>query len=377
MIEQEALYEIPGTYGAVGFRERLLQMLWKDRSLWSEEMKTYSGRRLRVLQPGQWNHLEGPDFLKADIEIEGLNHFGDVELHFRVSDWFDHGHQHDDRYANVVLHAILFDPKPNEVAAKRSDGQEPETLVLAPYLKMDLEAIAELEAALFNNPGLPPGLDSLTPGQLCDHLRLQARERWQGKVAMAHMRLARLPWADYLYCGLLETLGAMRNRAAMLRLAERIAFHDFPHCSLEELKEAGGLWRYNGLRPATRPDALLQACQKLCHTVPDWPLRLQVKTAELDKNWRAEWKSVLSPIGLSIERWDTFVINHLLPALGTDPCESEAAFALWFCWPAGTMPEYCQQWIRKYLPLQLSPVRSSNGWQQAVLHCTRNQNPFK
>ena len=52
--------------------------------------------------------LEGPDFLGAEIEIAGSTVLGDVEIHFRSSDWRAHGHHENPSFERVVLHVILF-----------------------------------------------------------------------------------------------------------------------------------------------------------------------------------------------------------------------------------------------------------------------------
>jgi hypothetical protein len=56
------------------------------------QLRTVSGKTLRVLDPGRWNLLEGPDFLEARLELDGQKLVGDVEVHFHTSDWQLHEH---------------------------------------------------------------------------------------------------------------------------------------------------------------------------------------------------------------------------------------------------------------------------------------------
>ncbi|MEJ7838344.1 MAG: DUF2851 family protein [Thermomicrobiales bacterium] len=66
-----------------------------------------SGRSVNVVFPGQWSHGFGPDFSKAMIDIPGIGLLtGAVELHHNASDWINHGHHLDPRYANVILHVV-------------------------------------------------------------------------------------------------------------------------------------------------------------------------------------------------------------------------------------------------------------------------------
>ena len=68
------------------------------------ELTTSDGRELEIIDPGLHNRNAGPDFFNAKIKIGGMLWVGNVEIHDRASDWYQHGHDSDPRYDNVVLH---------------------------------------------------------------------------------------------------------------------------------------------------------------------------------------------------------------------------------------------------------------------------------
>ena len=79
--------EIQGLYGPFSLSERVLQKIWLKGDMDQTQLRTVSGKTLRVLDPGRWNLLEGPDFLEARLELDGQKLVGDVEVHFHTSDW--------------------------------------------------------------------------------------------------------------------------------------------------------------------------------------------------------------------------------------------------------------------------------------------------
>ena len=76
-----------------------------------------NGVSLRVLSPGRWNRMTGPDFRNAKLELNGTVLRGDVEVHGKTSDWIAHGHGGDPAYDNVILHVVRRDDtSPGNVA---------------------------------------------------------------------------------------------------------------------------------------------------------------------------------------------------------------------------------------------------------------------
>jgi len=86
--------------------EHLLQFIWGHRLYEKADLRTIDGTVLEVLDPGQWNRDQGPDFSGARIRIGGTLWVGHVELHLRTGDWRAHRHEGDPHYRNVVLHVV-------------------------------------------------------------------------------------------------------------------------------------------------------------------------------------------------------------------------------------------------------------------------------
>ena len=61
--------------------EARVQKWWREKHFFDTNMEAIDRRVIRVLKPGIWNHNEGPDFMHAEIEIDGKLHVGDVEIH--------------------------------------------------------------------------------------------------------------------------------------------------------------------------------------------------------------------------------------------------------------------------------------------------------
>lgn len=87
--------------------EKLLHYVWKHK-LWPvAEMTTTDGRRVEIIDPGLYNRSDqGPDFFNAKVKINGTLWVGNIEIHLRSSDWYQHHHDRDTAYNNVILHVV-------------------------------------------------------------------------------------------------------------------------------------------------------------------------------------------------------------------------------------------------------------------------------
>ena len=201
--------------------EEMLQFAWETRSFHARGWHTLSGEPIEVVHPGTLNRNQGPDFLYAHVKIQGVDHFGHIEIHVDGRDWYRHGHEKDPNYNPVVLHVVL---QPS----------------LRPILRQDGTEISEgsLEGRLL--PGLEAGRQSLMRGRgplACKELlaslpqsvwipwiELRGKARLEEKIAHIAVRLEnpRVDWEQALWELLAGAMGGPVNKMAFKTLAERL-----------------------------------------------------------------------------------------------------------------------------------------------------------
>ena len=86
--------------------EQLLHYVWRHKMFPLGTLQTTDGREVEVIDTGLHNRNAGPDFFNAKVRIGGTLWVGNVEIHMKSSDWYHHGHDHDPKYNNVVLHVV-------------------------------------------------------------------------------------------------------------------------------------------------------------------------------------------------------------------------------------------------------------------------------
>ncbi|WP_162558752.1 DUF2851 family protein [Robertkochia solimangrovi] len=93
-------------------KEDLLHYIWSHQKLKPSKLFTTDGLPVIIFRAGSHNHYSGPDFFNARIEIGGQLWAGNVELHVKASDWYQHRHDSDSRYNNVILHVVWAYDRP-------------------------------------------------------------------------------------------------------------------------------------------------------------------------------------------------------------------------------------------------------------------------
>jgi hypothetical protein len=73
-------------------------------------LKTSDGQSLKIIDLGQRNLDNGPDYINSVIKIGNTVYKGDIEFHLHINDWFAHGHHYDQRYSKVILHVLWYSP---------------------------------------------------------------------------------------------------------------------------------------------------------------------------------------------------------------------------------------------------------------------------
>ncbi|MDR2430537.1 MAG: DUF2851 family protein [Puniceicoccales bacterium] len=392
------LAEITGPYGPVSISERVLQKIWWTGDCIQEGLRTLSGKTLRLINPGDWNHFEGPDFTGALIELDGRPVHGDIEAHFYAEDWRAHGHHNDPAYDKVVLHLLLFPPRGTQPEYTHS-GRPLETLVLLPFLSEDIEDCVNSDAlhALESREQTrwQEILDAHPAGSRHRLLQEKAAARWSQKVRFARHRLAAHGWRESCHQLALETLGLRRNRAPMTALSLRHPLDAMRDATAGALfEEQRGQWRLAGNRPPNHPRRRLEQYLSLLSARPDWPegvkkwgetLSSTTSIAHTHDSARFRKSTRFSAMARHLRentlagtiggtRFHTLVCDALLPLLAAQsggdgeatPLEGYARH--WYHWPVGDVPSKLITHLHAQLPPEYIPAPViGNGLFQGLL----------
>ena len=276
--------------------EAFVQKLWHEQRFFDTNMEAIDRRAIRVLKPGVWNHNEGPDFMHAEIEIDGKLYVGDVEIHIRSSEWYAHKHHLNSRYNRVILHAVFFNDDFNLRTRLQNNKRVP-TLELLKWIAVgtgDLhddtqdattDGVCRVTGKPLNIEMLKGVFESL------------GRERFLEKTESMRLLRTRLDFEQLLYEGIMEALGYERNSKALRELAQHVPFTDVDQKSEMEIQAT--LFGVAGLLPSQRE-------KPLPSEVTDDP-----SVAALETLWRGSKYAELPP-RMTEARWSSTSrpLNH-------------------------------------------------------------------
>lgn len=300
--------------------EAFVQKLWNEQRFFDTNMVAIDGRAIRVLKPGIWNHNEGPDFMHAEIEIDGELYVGDVEIHVQSSEWYRHKHHLNSRYNRVILHAVYFDDYIN-LRTRLQNGKRLPTLELLKWIAADTGDLYDQTqaAATEDRPCRVTG-KQLNIEVLKGVFESLGRERFLEKVESMRLLRTRLDFEQLLYEGIMEALGYARNSKAFRELAQHVPFVDLDGKS--ELEIQAMLFGVAGLLPSQR----------------EKPLPTEVtndpNVEALEKLWRASEYAEL-PARMTEARWSftSRPINHptrRIAAMGKLIHNSQGSLMMYF-----------------------------------------------
>jgi len=200
-------------------KEELLHYIWRHQQYDNQHLFTTAGEVLQIINPGNYNHDAGPDFLEGQVQIGTARWHGHIELHLHASDWLKHGHAEDPAYQNVILHVVLQE----DVVIKLTDSSRIPCLELQNRID---PAMLKTYRKLYAQPTKIPcqGLLSQVP--------LLARQWWLDRLCMERLEArtlriaARLgqnrgDWEKTFYECLAGGFGLRVNRESFEQVAER------------------------------------------------------------------------------------------------------------------------------------------------------------
>ena len=201
-------------------QEDLLHYIWKMKRFDWKALQTTEGYSVEILHFGHHNHDAGPDFSEGKVKIGDTIWAGNIELHTQSSHWYQHQHQHDPRYDNIILHVVYEDDKP----VLDSKGNIIPTIILKD--RIDQSVISTYDALIDNQHWIPceKSIDSvseITKSVWLDRLIIERLERKTNYVQELLERTNN-DWEEAFYRGLCKALGLKVNGTAFELLASAI-----------------------------------------------------------------------------------------------------------------------------------------------------------
>lgn len=202
-------------------RELALSAAWNGGL--TRHLQTIDGRTVAVVFTGNWTHGFGPDFSGAMLDFAPIGlQTGSIEIHYRTSEWVQHGHHLDPRYNDVILHVVSKHDMPETRCA---DGK----VVPVAVLTISDEVLFQIDARL-------PEIWSRLGGSVCadglaitapQHLRRAIHHlgdtRLNERVTRFEGELTVSPPNDILLLAIFDAFGYSENRSPMQALFHALA----------------------------------------------------------------------------------------------------------------------------------------------------------
>jgi hypothetical protein len=201
--------------------EHYLHLLWRTKRLPMHLLRTIDNEELRILHVGFYNTASGPDFFNGRIELGGLQHSGNIEMHVRSSDWYAHGHQFDEAYNNVILHVVYEHDKLVFI-----EGIPIPTLELKQYID-EMHFRKTMEFANRETPvACAAQLDDCPPPVIWNQVEAALFRRLERKKAQLSDLAAAIGTdpRKVLFHAIAQAFGMKTNRLPFEELAHRIPF---------------------------------------------------------------------------------------------------------------------------------------------------------
>ena len=271
---------------------------------------------VRILDGGLWNRSAGPDFLRAEIEINGERRRGDIEIDPEPQDWERHGHGANPAFNQVILHVVLT-PPPHGWYTRNALHEEVPILYLPPEVWQPALG-TEVKIPRPEVPCCRRPMEQLSVEQIDSLLKTAAAYRMEQKRRHFRRKAAVMGLRQAWFEAWAETLGYSANKQAMQMLVRRA-----PMKALGTEAEAILLGTAGFLVPVL-PERSSAEARAYHRTIWDrwWEVREQF---ELSHTHRIPW--VLAPIrpmnhphrrvaalALTVRRWRS--IEPLLNAAG-------------------------------------------------------------
>ena len=240
--------------------ESFLHYIWQFQYFEKTNLQTSEGEPLQIFNTGHHNTNAGPDFSTARIKIGDIEWVGNVEIHIQSSAWYEHQHQHDPAYENVILHVVWKNDKP----IQRRDGTFVPTLELGHRIE---ESIIFRYNKLINNPEEIPcaksiqSVSDITKYTMLDKALLQRLESRATQLT-ATLEYTNHDWEEACYQLLCRNFGLKVNADPFMQLAKALPYRVLLKHADKILQLEAFLFGQAGFLDESRDDNYYQLLQR-------------------------------------------------------------------------------------------------------------------
>lgn len=200
--------------------EKLLQYIWKHKIFPLAPLYTDDGSSVEVIDPGIQNTDAGPDFFNAKVRLDGTTWVGNVEIHRNASEWFQHGHDQDPAYNNVILHVVEHADRPVTTSLQKNVPQI--SLPIPEGLIRQYDLLKQSD----DYPRCHPIIRGLSGFMVHSWMSALVYERLKTRADLVTERLRQQngDWEQAFFITLARNFGFGLNGDAFERWAKRIPF---------------------------------------------------------------------------------------------------------------------------------------------------------
>jgi hypothetical protein len=201
-------------------KEELLHYAWRTRAFDIRQLSGTLGEKIDIEHFGFGNPDTGPDFMHARIRINGILWVGHVEMHVRSSDWYQHKHDSDPAYNNVVLHVVWEENTP----VRRLDGTYIPCLSLQKYLSNTVKN--NYQYLMLSETWIPcekiiHNVSAELINISIEKAMIERLEQRCEEIAIRYKKSSN-DLEETLYRMLLRAYGLLHNQEAMEKVAEKL-----------------------------------------------------------------------------------------------------------------------------------------------------------
>jgi Protein of unknown function (DUF2851) len=202
--------------------ESFLHYLWQFQYFDKKELSTTTDEPITIINQGILNTDSGPDFSQVKIKISEIEWAGSVEVHLQSSGWYEHKHDTDAAYENVVLHVVWEENKP----IVRKDGTRLPTLQLKD--RADKELLKSYHKLVNNSAAIPcqssfTKVNSVIRHSMIDKAAMIRLEE-KSKQVLKLLQTNQGDWEETTYQVLASGFGFKVNKEPFIQLAKAVPY---------------------------------------------------------------------------------------------------------------------------------------------------------